>query len=262
MPAEELFAGTAWYYARYRAPYPPELFAHVVEAFRLDGNGRLLDLGCGTGQVTIPLSSNFAETIGLDPSAEMLAEARAQAEESSATRIRWLRLPAEQISTPLAAFRLITAGGSFHWMDRELVLRRADELLVPEGGIALLGNSGSVWNGNDAWQQAIVEVIQRWLGPERRAGAGRYRQEQPRHEDILARSAFAIFDQGEFAVDHEWDIPSLIGLLYSTSFCSRPLLGANAPAFEADLTKSLLALDSSGRFRQHIVFDYIFARRA
>ena len=261
MPTDDLFAGTAWYYARYRVAYPPELFAHIADAFGLDGCGRLLDLGCGTGQLTIPLSRCFEQTIGLDPSAEMLQEARRQAGQGGATSIRWLELPAEQISPALGEFRLITAGGSFHWMERDEVLRRAAAMLIPDGGIALLGNGGSVWSGSDDWQQAIVQVIKRWLGPQRRAGADVYRQEQPRHEAILARSSFTVFDQGDYSVVYEWDIPSLIGLLYSTSFCSRSLLGANAAAFEADLTRTLLALNPTARFRQSIAFDHILARR-
>ena len=44
-----LFAETAWYYARYRPGYPKIFFDEVIERFHLDGRGRLLDVGCGTG---------------------------------------------------------------------------------------------------------------------------------------------------------------------------------------------------------------------
>ena len=53
---QSLFAGTAWYYARYRPGYPKIFFDKVIERFHLDGRGCLLDLGCGTSQLTIPLS--------------------------------------------------------------------------------------------------------------------------------------------------------------------------------------------------------------
>jgi hypothetical protein len=51
----EPFAGTAWCYARFRPGYPPA-FVHVVRRFGPDDTGRLLDLGCGTGRLTIPLA--------------------------------------------------------------------------------------------------------------------------------------------------------------------------------------------------------------
>lgn len=47
-----LFTGTAWHYARYRPGYPQVFFDDLVQRFHLDGTGRLLDLGCGTRQLT------------------------------------------------------------------------------------------------------------------------------------------------------------------------------------------------------------------
>ena len=40
-----MFKGTAPYYARYRPGYPPELLVRLAATARLDGMGRLLDLG-------------------------------------------------------------------------------------------------------------------------------------------------------------------------------------------------------------------------
>ncbi|MGH9173431.1 MAG: class I SAM-dependent methyltransferase, partial [Vicinamibacterales bacterium] len=65
-PYRDLFKGTASYYARYRPGYPAEFFAAVVEHFGLDGAGRLLDLGCGTGQLLIPLAPFVEAAIGMD----------------------------------------------------------------------------------------------------------------------------------------------------------------------------------------------------
>ena len=70
-----LFAGTAWHYARYRPGYPDAFFADLITRFRLDGTGRLLDLGCGTGQLTLRLAAHVAEAIGIDPEPEMLSDA-------------------------------------------------------------------------------------------------------------------------------------------------------------------------------------------
>lgn len=68
-----LFAGTAWHYARYRPGYPRLLFDDLVDRFGLDGTGRLLDLGCGTAQLLLPLAEHVAEAVGIDPEPEMLA---------------------------------------------------------------------------------------------------------------------------------------------------------------------------------------------
>ena len=42
-----------------------------------DGVSRIVDLGCGTGRYSEPLSVHFqADVIGIDPSEKMLEEAR------------------------------------------------------------------------------------------------------------------------------------------------------------------------------------------
>jgi hypothetical protein len=51
--ANDLLLGAAKYYERYRVPYPQEVFDWIVNEYRLDGCGRLLDGGCGTGQAAV-----------------------------------------------------------------------------------------------------------------------------------------------------------------------------------------------------------------
>ncbi|WP_020418225.1 class I SAM-dependent methyltransferase [Amycolatopsis sp. ATCC 39116] len=76
------FAGdVASDYARFRRGYPAEVFDLLAAEFPL---GRVLDLGCGTGQLTVPMAARAGAVIGMDPSPDMLAHARGGA--SSTTR--------------------------------------------------------------------------------------------------------------------------------------------------------------------------------
>ncbi|MEN4450489.1 class I SAM-dependent methyltransferase [Mycobacterium sp. SM3041] len=95
-----LFAGTAWHYARFRPDYPAIVINDLVQQLRLDGTGRLLDLGCGTGQLALPLAGHVAQAIGVDPESGMLAEATRQAEAQGVTNVLWrqgssVHLPAD-----------------------------------------------------------------------------------------------------------------------------------------------------------------------
>jgi tRNA/tmRNA/rRNA uracil-C5-methylase (TrmA/RlmC/RlmD family) len=62
---DDVFEGTAHYYAKYRPQYPSHLLSDIASKFKLDGKGRLFDLGCGTGELSIPLSKYFNEVLGL-----------------------------------------------------------------------------------------------------------------------------------------------------------------------------------------------------
>ncbi len=260
-PTGDLFRGTAWYYARYRPGYPPEFFDHVVARFGLDGTGRLLDLGCGTGQLTLPLAPHVAEAVGMDPEPEMLAEAAAAARAAGVGNVTWLEGGSgdlERLRPRLGSFQLVTMGASFHWMDREATLRQLEDLVVPGGGLVVTG-SPSLWTRANGWQQAVREVIQRWLGEQRRAGSGSYRHPPERHEAVIARSAFRRMEHYRLNYRAVRDIDWIVGNLYSTSFASPAVLGERREGFERDLRATLEALNPNGRFEEEIALEAILA---
>lgn len=261
LPEAHLFAGTAGYYARYRLHYPPAVLAIVGARFGLDGTGRLLDLGTGPGRMAIPLAAQFAEVVGMDVSAEMIAEAGREAGRAGVTNARWLVGRAEEVPADLGPFRLVTIASAFHWMDRAAVLRRLDGLIAPGGGLALFGIGGSHWNAPEAWAKATVATLQRWLGPERRAGERLAQIDERHHEDWLGESAFGRVEIGYYRYDHTWTLDEVVGQLYSTSYASPAVLGDRLPGFEADLRRTLTELEPSGRYVQSVECEMIFAWR-
>jgi ubiquinone/menaquinone biosynthesis C-methylase UbiE len=79
-----IYLGSAAHYRYGRPAYSPELEAVLTQETGLDGNGRLLDVGCGPGVLTVRLAHLFAQAAGLDPDAGMLAEGcRAAGEKES-----------------------------------------------------------------------------------------------------------------------------------------------------------------------------------
>ncbi|WP_438003003.1 class I SAM-dependent methyltransferase [Sorangium sp. So ce321] len=54
----------------------------------LDGSGRLLDVGCGPGTITIELADRFEEAIGLDPDEDMLTAAADRALQAAQRLLR------------------------------------------------------------------------------------------------------------------------------------------------------------------------------
>ncbi|WP_406110583.1 class I SAM-dependent methyltransferase [Streptomyces sp. NBC_01003] len=78
----------AEYYAKYRPGYPPQVLDALQSAFGLDTDDVVLDLGCGTGQLTVPLASRVRSVIGMDPEPDMLRLAKESAAHWSAASRR------------------------------------------------------------------------------------------------------------------------------------------------------------------------------
>lgn len=72
----ELFQGTASFYSKYRPLYPSPLVRFLIHRFSTNGDGTMLDLGCGTGQLACRFSDWFDQIIGIDPELEMIQEAQ------------------------------------------------------------------------------------------------------------------------------------------------------------------------------------------
>ena len=247
------YRGSAAYYARGRPPYSRELAATLTAELGLDGAGRLLDVGCGPGMVTLPLAPRFEATVALDPDGDMLAEGERRASAAGIGDITWVRAVAEDIPRlGLGTFRLATFGQSFQWMDRERVADAVYDLLVPGGAIAMIVHTVAgrpAPPGPDLPPIPHAELkalVERYRGAGYRPPAG-----QPdRYEDALARTRFGrprfLFAPGR--PDIVRDVDEVIAGVFSMSWAAPHQFGERLDQF-VDAARSLLESRSpSGRF--------------
>jgi 2-polyprenyl-3-methyl-5-hydroxy-6-metoxy-1,4-benzoquinol methylase len=254
-----LFTGTAWHYARYRPGYPKPFFDSIVAQFRLDGTGRLLDLGCGTGQLTLPLAEHVAEAVGMDPEPEMLTEAAKQAQAVGITNATWAQGGSEDLPGNVGRFNLVTMGRSFHWMDRHQVLTALENIIEDDGGL-VIANDSCLIRPTTQWQRAIEDMQTRFLPPETLTNHTTAVAAEP-HEVILARSPFRDVHHVTYEFDRPWTIEQAIGYLYSTSVPLHRLLGERRTAFEQAITDTLLAIDPNGVFIEPVALEVLTATR-
>ncbi|MGC9667691.1 class I SAM-dependent methyltransferase [Planosporangium sp. 12N6] len=259
---DELFRSTAPYYARYRPGYPREFFTYLRERFGLDGTQRALDLGCGPGQIAVPLSADVREVIAVDPEPTMLDEGRTLAAERGITNIHWRVGDSYQLPTMgLDQLDLVTMGASFHWMDRPEVLRTLDRMIVANGAVVVASGGPAGASAPPPWEDVVTEVRATWLGPERRAGSGTYTHPEQRHEEVLRHSPFGHVEVVSWTWELERTLDQVVGLQFSYSYSAPALLGDNKDAYEADLRRALTATNPSGRYIQVIRTEAIIATR-
>jgi trans-aconitate 2-methyltransferase len=110
-------------------------FFDLVDLIEPTSGMRVVDLGCGTGNLTrlLHLTVNAAETLGIDRSDRMLDVARSGPPEPG------LRFQAGTIESfeGHGEYDLIFSNAAFHWIsDHESLLRRLSAALKPGGQLA------------------------------------------------------------------------------------------------------------------------------
>lgn len=252
------FAGTAPYYALFRAPYPESALDFVVDRFNLLKSAHTLDLGCGPGTIAIPLSGRVGKIVAVDPDTGMISEGRRLAALRGRHNIEWLQASAEDISLDTGCFRVATIGQAFHWMDRDVVLGKLATLIEDGGGLALL-NPGKR-RPQESWEPVADQVVERFLGPRTRHPQSN--PQEPEHESALIRSEyFSNFTAREFSSTVTRDLASILGCVYSLSRAARPLFGKKAKAFEAELAETLLKRNPTGVFNERVETEVVIARK-
>ena len=257
---ETLFRGSAGYYERGRLPYPPGLADAIAAALGLDGRGHLLDVGCGPGTVALRLAHLFAEVIGLDPDADMLAEAERRAGELGIGNARWVRARAEELPAGLGAVRVATFAASFHWMDRDRVATAIRAMLEPGGAFVQVSAPLEELPEPDRPlphplppRAAIAALVRRYLGPTRRAGQGVLLHGTPGDERaVLRRAGFPdpeiVVVEGRAVIERTID--DLVAAQFSTSSSAPHLFGPRVAEFEGELRALLAETSPSGRFAE------------
>ncbi|NEA20708.1 methyltransferase domain-containing protein [Streptomyces halstedii] len=267
-----MFASAAATYARYRPGLPDAAVRLLADVLRGQPSQVLLDLGTGTGQVPLALLSAGADLThieAVDVSRQMLhqasqalhpllghctltlAHAAADEYEPLAT------LPGEPDSGP----DLITCCRSYHWMNGQAVLAMADRVATPGAAVAIMGD-GSLWSHDADWTRALRELIQHYLGSERRAGArSSYAEPRRSYEQDLADSAFNDVTEHLFPVTRIWAPQEVLGYLRTTSFAGAGLFAERHQAFEDEALALLHAHTVDGSLVEEATFRVLLARR-
>lgn len=119
-------------------PYPEAVFEKLHQlAPRHDA---MLDIGCGPGKVSRPLTRCFADVVAVDPSRHMIALGHTLPG-GRAPNLHWVRGLAEEAPLDGRRFDLTVAAASIHWMDHDRLFPKL--LLHAAPGASRISSSAS-----------------------------------------------------------------------------------------------------------------------
>lgn len=257
-----LYLGSAEFYARGRVPYPAELIEAVAGRLGLDRTGRLLDVGCGPGALTIPLAASVAEAVGIDADPGMIAEATRAARRSGVANVTWVRMRAEELPGELGTFDAVTFAQSVHWVRQDIVAPAVRGLLRSGGAVVhvfatthegVAGDDGLPYPRPPRGQ--IAALIVRYLGEGRRAGQSTlpngptYDTRTPMLAAGFRGPERVELPGGEVRVR---SVDDVVASVFSLSFASPHLFGERLPEFETDLRALLEPASANGLFAERM----------
>lgn len=132
------FDGAALLYDEVRPGYPEELFDDVVSLSGLPAAGKILEIGCGTGQATLPFARRGYSILCVELGENLAAVARHNLEQYPRAEVRTGAF--EVLPLQEAAFDLAISATAFHWLDPEVAYPKVADALRPGGTLALFWN--------------------------------------------------------------------------------------------------------------------------
>jgi len=107
----------------------------VVEVLRQRQPRRILDVACGTGQLTSRIADELRpeRIVGCDASPGMLAQARKRSSD-----VEWMEGTAEHLPFDNDTFDAVITTEAFHWFDQPVALADFRRVLDP-GGVLVIG---------------------------------------------------------------------------------------------------------------------------
>ncbi|MEU6627547.1 class I SAM-dependent methyltransferase [Streptomyces parvus] len=153
------FDDDAELYDRARPGYPPELYGDLADLAGAVPGSRVLEIGCGTGQATVPLAGRGCRITAVEAGPRMAAIARRNLAESPAAEV--VTAAFESWPLPAEPFDVVLAATAFHWIDPAVRVPRAAEALRPGGALAVV-RSQHVMGGTEEFFVEVQRCYERF----------------------------------------------------------------------------------------------------
>jgi SAM-dependent methyltransferase len=168
----KVFNQVAAEYDRRRPTYPERLIDLACLLAGLERGDQVLEIGCGTGQLTCSLLARGLRVTAIEPGAQLAGLAQQRLGGTGELELVDARF--EDARLPREHFRAVFSASAIHWVDPDVGWRRAADALVPDGTLALIQYFGLHEPRSADDQQALLSAMTA-IAPEIAASWPHYR---------------------------------------------------------------------------------------
>jgi ubiquinone/menaquinone biosynthesis C-methylase UbiE len=155
----KVFDEIAAEYDRHRPAYPDELIDQACRVAGIGSGDHVLEVGCGSGQLTRGLVTRGLYVTALEPGKSLIALARQNLE--GAGEVEFVNAQFEDALLPREQFAAVFSASAFHWVDPKVSWQRAADVLVPGGTLALVQYCGIEEPRSKPDQEAALAAIRK-----------------------------------------------------------------------------------------------------
>jgi SAM-dependent methyltransferase len=158
----KVFNEVAVEYDRYRPAYPEVLIDQACEVAGIGDGDRVLEIGCGTGQLTRSLLARGLCVTALEPGDQLICVARESLKDEGDVEFVHARFEDAQLSRE--SYEAVFSASAIHWVDPDLSWRNIASALVPGGTLALIQYFGLQEPRSVDDQEALLSALRRHAG--------------------------------------------------------------------------------------------------
>jgi ubiquinone/menaquinone biosynthesis C-methylase UbiE len=154
-----VFNEVAAEYDRNRPTYPDALVDHACQVACIGAGDRVLEVGCGTGQLTRSLLARGLHVTALEPGDQLIAIAGENLKDAGDVEFVNARL--EDMELLRGRYQAVFSASAIHWVDPDFSWRKIADVLAPDGTLALIQYFGLQQQRSADDQEELLSAMRR-----------------------------------------------------------------------------------------------------
>jgi SAM-dependent methyltransferase len=230
----------------------------IVSASILRRGWRVLEIGCGTGQLSVPLAEFGVELVAIELGPHLAAAAERNLGRFPQAQV--LVSSFEEWQLPIRRFDAVICANAFHWLDGELRYSKCAAALRPGGALTIL-HVHHVRGGTTEFFVDAQAYYRRWgLSDDPTFELPDPNDVPPAYPELDRRSEFGAVERFRFEIPMRHTTDSYIGWLTTDSLVNS-IDDESRAGFLGDM-EWLIARRYNGAVERNLLYELIVARRA